>query len=247
MWRNVIVFLHNLSIYVPICIYAGFPSPGRRCSSFPGLLFLCLDGLWIAVLLGAVCARYRDVQQLVGNVLQIALFLTPIFWSADQLTGRATILADYNPLHHLIAIVREPMMGKAPDTLHWVVVRWDAARLVVDRSRDGQVSPSHCLLALAPRNRTLAQITLDNVVTEFPIYGAQPTLRSGAVRPRRRSPAARQQRRGKRVVVRALDQRVAHVNHGDQLGILGHNGAGKSTMLRVLAGIYRAEPRLDQY
>ena len=28
------------------------------------------------------------------------------------------------------------------------------------------------------------------------------------------------------------------INHGDQLGILGHNGAGKSTMLRVLAGIY---------
>ena len=29
------------------------------------------------------------------------------------------------------------------------------------------------------------------------------------------------------------------INHGDQLGILGHNGAGKSTMLRVLAGIYQ--------
>ena len=88
----------------------------------PGLLLLCLNALWIAVFLGAVCARYRDVQQLVGNVLQIALFLTPIFWSADQLTGRASILADYNPLYHLIAIVRDPLMGKAPDTLHWVVV-----------------------------------------------------------------------------------------------------------------------------
>jgi ABC-type polysaccharide/polyol phosphate export permease len=122
VWRNVIVFLHNLSIYVLICIYGGVPFTWATLLVVPGLLLLCLNALWIAVFLGAVCARYRDVQQLVGNILQIALFLTPILWSADQLTGRATILADYNPLHHLITIVREPMMGKAPDMLHWVVV-----------------------------------------------------------------------------------------------------------------------------
>ena len=43
---------------------------------------------------------------------------------------------------------------------------------------------------------------------------------------------------GKRVVVRALENVSLTVNHGDQLGIIGHNGAGKSTMLRVFAGIY---------
>jgi ABC-type polysaccharide/polyol phosphate transport system ATPase subunit len=85
----------------------------------------------------------------------------------------------------------------------------------------------------------LAQITLNNVVTEFPIYGAQPSLRSalfgrvGGVL-RRGSNGA-----GKRVVVRALDNVSLTIRHGDQLGILGHNGAGKSTMLRVLAGIYQ--------
>jgi ABC-type polysaccharide/polyol phosphate transport system ATPase subunit len=44
---------------------------------------------------------------------------------------------------------------------------------------------------------------------------------------------------GKRVIVRALDNVSFTIHHGDQLGILGHNGAGKSTMLRVLAGIYQ--------
>jgi ABC-type polysaccharide/polyol phosphate transport system ATPase subunit len=85
----------------------------------------------------------------------------------------------------------------------------------------------------------MAQITLKNVVTEFPIYGAQPSLRSalfgrvGGVL-QRDSNGART-----RVVVRALDHVSLAINHGDQLGILGHNGAGKSTMLRVLAGIYQ--------
>ena len=122
VWRNVIVFVHNLSVYVLICIYAGVNVTWATLLAVPGLFLLCLNGLWMAVLLGAVCARYRDVQQLVGNILQISLFLTPIFWSADQLTGRAAMLADYNPLYHLIAVVRDPLMGKAPDALHWVVV-----------------------------------------------------------------------------------------------------------------------------
>jgi ABC-type polysaccharide/polyol phosphate transport system ATPase subunit len=39
--------------------------------------------------------------------------------------------------------------------------------------------------------------------------------------------------------VRALENISLTVHHGDQLGIIGHNGAGKSTMLRVFAGIYQ--------
>ena len=85
----------------------------------------------------------------------------------------------------------------------------------------------------------MAQIILRNLVTEFPIYGAQPSLRSallgrvGGVLRRDSNGAAR------RVVVRALDNVSLTVDHGDQLGILGHNGAGKSTLLRVLTGIYQ--------
>jgi ABC-2 type transport system ATP-binding protein/lipopolysaccharide transport system ATP-binding protein len=39
-------------------------------------------------------------------------------------------------------------------------------------------------------------------------------------------------------VVRALDRVDLHFIDGDRVGLLGHNGAGKTTMLRVMAGIY---------
>ena len=56
------------------------------------------------------------------NLLQITLFLTPIFSSLDQMTGRAVLFAQLNPLFHLVEIVREPMLGIAPSPLHWLIV-----------------------------------------------------------------------------------------------------------------------------
>jgi ABC-type polysaccharide/polyol phosphate transport system ATPase subunit len=79
---------------------------------------------------------------------------------------------------------------------------------------------------------------MENVVAEFPIYGSQPSLRK-ALFGRVGGVLERSNGAGKRVVVRALDNVTLKIHHGDQLGILGHNGAGKSTMLRVLAGIYQ--------
>jgi len=40
------------------------------------------------------------------------------------------------------------------------------------------------------------------------------------------------------IEVRALDHVDFHLRDGDRVGIIGHNGAGKSTMLKLLAGIY---------
>jgi ABC-type polysaccharide/polyol phosphate export permease len=122
VWRNLIVFFHNISIYVAICIYAGISFTWATLLALPGLILMCVNGIWIALLLGIICARYRDVQQLVTSLLQISLFITPIFWSVDQLKGRASILAELNPLYHIISIVRDPLIGQAPQLFNWLVV-----------------------------------------------------------------------------------------------------------------------------
>jgi ABC-type polysaccharide/polyol phosphate export permease len=122
VWRTAVLFFHNLSIYVIVFIYAGLPLTWATLLVIPGFVLFCLNAVWITMLLGSLCARFRDIQQLVGTLLQISLFLTPIFWSPDQLSGRTAILAQLNPIYHLIAVIREPLLGNAPGLSHWLIV-----------------------------------------------------------------------------------------------------------------------------
>jgi len=84
----------------------------------------------------------------------------------------------------------------------------------------------------------MAEITLKNVTADFPIYGNQVSLRNALLGRVVGGVLRQPSTTGNRVVVRALDNVSLTINHGDQLGLIGHNGAGKSTFLRVLAGIY---------
>ncbi len=141
VWRNVVVFVHNVSIYVLVCLYAGVSLTWAMLLTVPGVVLICVNGLWISILLGMACARYRDIQQLVGSLLQISMFLTPVLWSANQLKGPVLKLAEYNPLYHLIVVARDPMMGRMPDARNWLAVAlitifgWGLTIFVMSRFR----------------------------------------------------------------------------------------------------------------
>lgn len=121
VWRNVTVFFHNIIILMLVVLYAGLTVSWSTLLFIPGFLLLCINAVWITALLGILCARFRDMQQLVASILQISLFLTPVFWSVNQLKGRMQTLIELNPLYHLIAIARDPLLGIPPEPLHWIV------------------------------------------------------------------------------------------------------------------------------
>jgi ABC-type polysaccharide/polyol phosphate export permease len=73
------------------------------------------------MLLGMISARFRDIPPLVGNLMQVMLFITPIFWSADQLGAKGRYLVEPNYLYHLIDILRSPLLGKTPLALSYVL------------------------------------------------------------------------------------------------------------------------------
>ena len=122
--RNFLVFLHQIVVYIVIAWLFHVPVNENTLLVIPGFLLLFFSGSWIAIFLGFLCARYRDVQQVISSLLQISMFLTPIFWPVDQLghSLKAYVLMNGNVLYHYIAIVRQPLLGLAPAGLSWWVV-----------------------------------------------------------------------------------------------------------------------------
>lgn len=120
IWRNVIVLLHHLVILVLVLFYAGIHLNLNFLYFIPGLMIVFLTCVWVATLLGMACARFRDVQQVVASVLQLAMFITPIMWKPEQLGSRGILAADLNPLYHFISIIRLPLIGQAPSIGNWL-------------------------------------------------------------------------------------------------------------------------------
>lgn len=82
-----------------------------------------------------------------------------------------------------------------------------------------------------------ASIRLQQVCLDLPIFDVSAqSLKKRVMRLGRRNRIAED---GSGVViVRALHDISLELQSGDRLGLIGHNGAGKSSLLRVLAGIY---------
>jgi ABC-type polysaccharide/polyol phosphate export permease len=120
LWRNFIVFLHTIVIFVPVAIVFGVvPSLATFCV-IPGLALLCINQFWVGIVLAVLSTRYRDMVPIVQTGVQIMMFATPIMWPVSALNG-AMLIADVNPLYHLIELVRAPALGEAPAALSWLV------------------------------------------------------------------------------------------------------------------------------
>jgi ABC-type polysaccharide/polyol phosphate export permease len=144
VWRNLLVFFHHLSVYALIVlIFTPHLLGFATLLVLPGLALLALNGVWVTLLLGMACLRFRDIQQLVTSVIQIAMFVTPIFWPIDQLAGTVRLLfVHLNPLYHCIEVVRAPLLGAAPTPGNYIAVAaiaalgWTATYALFGRFRE---------------------------------------------------------------------------------------------------------------
>jgi ABC-type polysaccharide/polyol phosphate export permease len=144
--RNLVVFAHNLVLHGLVCLYAGlWPDPLAFALVLVGLVLFIANLGWICLLLAVAAARFRDVIPLIGIVLHLAFFLTPIIWTADRVAGRPlveAVLVAGNPLFHLVDAVRAPLLGRMPmtETLALLAAAaalgWPLALFAFGRARD---------------------------------------------------------------------------------------------------------------
>ena len=121
IWRNLIIAGHNVAIYVVIALFfLVIPSPSVVLLPL-GLLLVVICLSWMALVAAIVSARYRDVPLIISNILAVFFWITPLMYFPEQL-GKKRFIADYNPFTHMIALVREPLLGGTPRLNDWLVV-----------------------------------------------------------------------------------------------------------------------------
>lgn len=121
VFRNFYIFLHNILVYPIVLLCVGKPLNIFVFLFLPGILLLLINLLWMALLIGIVCARFRDLSQIVNSFLQIVFYVTPIIWMPKLLSSRSEVFVlGPNPFYHLIEIVRAPLLGACPSLVNYV-------------------------------------------------------------------------------------------------------------------------------
>jgi len=121
VWRNAIITAHNAVIYVVVAVML-VVVPGPSLLLWPlGVALVLVTLSWMALVAAVLSARYRDVPLMITNLFAILFWFTPLMYFPEQLGGKRFI-ADYNPFTHIVALVREPLLGNAPTLNDWLVV-----------------------------------------------------------------------------------------------------------------------------
>ena len=112
--RNTIILLHNVVVIVAVFVLMGKPLTFYSLAAIPGFLLWLIDGVAISFLLGTICARFRDIPQIVAAIMQVAFFMTPIMWQATTLRGHpgTESVVLYNPFVYILDVVRNPLLNE---------------------------------------------------------------------------------------------------------------------------------------
>ena len=116
LYRNLLIFFHNVLI-IPL-VFLTFQI-GVNWNIFwliPGFILVGANCFWIGYCLAIICARYRDVPQIIASIMQIMFFVTPIMFRPEQLGVHAYLLPA-NPLANFVELLRNPMLGEPPGVL----------------------------------------------------------------------------------------------------------------------------------
>lgn len=120
--RQIICLGHNLVFIALLWVVMARPLSYAAFAVIPALLILTLTLFGSVLTLGILCARFRDIPQLVNSVLQILFLITPIIWTPGRLPTETLLekLLYLNPFYSLIEIVRGPVMGENPTAATWI-------------------------------------------------------------------------------------------------------------------------------
>ncbi len=140
VWQHLITMGHNALVYLGVAVIFGIFAGWAGLLIIPVMAILIVNAIWVALLFGTLCARFRDIPQIVQSLLRIGFFVTPVMWMPGQLGDRA-YLAYFNPFTYFVELVRAPLLGEVPPVETWAlalavtVIGWTLAAFFFTRFR----------------------------------------------------------------------------------------------------------------
>ncbi len=111
-------------VIIALVVYPEALSPLGALAGLGGLVLVLADTFLVGMIFALIGARFPDIHELVGNILRVIYFLTPILWYPSQMpegSMRGTA-ARANPFFHLIEVFRAPILGEPISMFSWYYV-----------------------------------------------------------------------------------------------------------------------------
>ncbi len=117
--RNVLILAHNVIVIVVVFLAFRVPVTPAVFAAIPAFLLWLIDGAAVALVLGALCARFRDIPPIVASAVQIAFYVSGVMYRPEMLGHRGFFLL-YDPFFTVLQVLRAPLLGFIPDTSIYV-------------------------------------------------------------------------------------------------------------------------------
>ncbi len=140
VWRNFIILVFQMMVFFLLAFFFEHSFSWPWLFALGSLLLITINALWMAVVMSVLATRFRDLSELMNNVLRLVFFITPVIWVPAQNVELA-LVANLNPFYHLLEVFRAPLlMGDiAPLSvsigLLMSLVGWPIAFLIFARCR----------------------------------------------------------------------------------------------------------------
>lgn len=104
-----------------------------------GITLYLLNLSWIMILFSLIGGRFPDFHRFLPSLMYALYIGSPILWQPERLGSEYQFIANWNPIFHLMEVVRRPILGEFPSLLSWLVViisaviGWGIALLLFSR------------------------------------------------------------------------------------------------------------------
>jgi lipopolysaccharide transport system permease protein len=116
---SLIAFAVQFAVFASFWIYHVFFTPFGAalhltwsCALLPLLILQTAAlGLGVGLVLSAITAKYRDLQQLTGYLLQLWMYATPVIYPLSRIPEKWQWVANLNPMASIVELTRVILLG----------------------------------------------------------------------------------------------------------------------------------------